>query len=108
MTPQWRTDATHNTTPKQSSAPSRHKERMQDLDAEAAVDRVATEIVVLVEQGLLNSTGPRNSTQPSLEREEVHEQEDSCHRRHGIATAPVDRTEFTGQDDIGIPAWVMA
>ena len=41
---------------------------MQELDAEAAVDRAATEIFELVEQGQLNPTGPGNATQPSLAR----------------------------------------
>ena len=81
---------------------------MQELDAEAAADRAATEIVELVEQELLNQTGHQNASQLSWERKGVNVQEDSGNRTHGIATNPVDRTEFTGQDDDGIPAWVTA
>jgi hypothetical protein len=81
---------------------------MQELNAEAAADRAATEIVELCEQGLLNPTGPWNEPQLSLARKGVNEEEDSGNRRHGIVTTPVERTEFTGQDDDGIPAWVMA
>jgi ribosomal protein S12 methylthiotransferase accessory factor YcaO len=81
---------------------------MQDLDAEAAADRAATEIVELFEQGLLNLTGSWNATQPSLARKGANEQEDNGNQMHGIATTQVDRTEFTGQDDDGIPDWVIA
>jgi hypothetical protein len=77
---------------------------MQELDAEAAADRAATEIVELVEQGLFYPTGPWNVNQPLLVRNEVNEQEDSGNRTHGIATTLVNMTEFTGQDDDGIPA----
>jgi hypothetical protein len=81
---------------------------MQDLDVKAAADRAATEIVELVEQGPLNSIGPWNEPQLSLERKGVNEQKNRGNRRHGIATTPVDRTEFAGQDDDGTPAWVTA
>ena len=95
-------------TPDQSSPPSRNKRKLQELDAEAVTDRAATEIFELVEQGLLNPIGPWNATQLSLERKGANEQEDRGNRRHDIATNPVDRTEFTGQEDDGIPEWVMA
>jgi hypothetical protein len=77
---------------------------MQELDAEAAADQAATEIVELVEQGLLNPTGHWNAIKPSLERKGVNEQEDNGNWKSGLPTTQVDRTEFTGQDDDGIPA----
>ena len=69
------------------------------LDAEAAADWAATEIAVLVRQGLLNPIEPRKSG---------NEHEDSSDRRDDIAANLRDRTEFTGQADDGIPEWVMA
>ena len=47
-------------------------------------------------------------TQLTKERKGVDEQVVRGNWEHGIATTPVDRTEFAGQEDDGIPAWVIA
>ena len=94
-----RTDDTRTATAGQSSAATRHKRSIQDLDVEAAADRAATEIVDLVDQELLSST--------TRDRKGVDESVDRDNRGHGIANTQVDRTEVAGQDDDGIPVWVI-
>ena len=42
------------------------------------------------------------------DRKGVDESVDRDNRGHSIANTQVDRTEVAGQDDDGIPAWVIA
>jgi hypothetical protein len=49
-----------------------------------------------------------NVTLTMRDRKGVDEPVDSDNRGHDIATTPADRTEFAGQDDDEIPAWVIA
>jgi len=95
-----RTDDTRSATADQSNAATRHKRRIQDLDAEDEADRAATEIVELVDQELLNST--------TRDWKGVDAPLDRDTRGRDIANTQVDRTEVAGQEDDEIPAWVIA
>ena len=95
-----RTDDTRSATADQSNAATRHKRRIQDLDAEDEADRAATEIVELVDQELLNlTTRDWKGVDAPLDRDT---------RGRDIADTQVDRTEVAGQEDDEILAWVIA